>query len=508
MSLCDESRPLSRPRFHALSAALGLCALIAAAPPALAAETPPVAPPAPLSIDDARAIVEAVREAPELAAPPNLDATLAWLSSPDPQVAAQADTALTLVAQTLAAAEHGLVRAPSSVDREWALKTPYDAASDFTAARASGRVADWARALPRRNPAYLALVAARSRYAAMATAGGWAPLPAGPALKPGAADPRIPGLRARLAAEGFTVPAPPPAPTPPPVDVPKPDQKPGLPHAPAAPDPQTIYDPALATVVADFQAHHALSADGVLTAATVAALNVPVQDRLAALDANLERSRWLPDQLPPDRIEVDIAAAQATLFEGARAVLTMRAIVGDPKHHTPIFVSKVTGIVFNPPWVVPTSIANAEIYPKARRDPGYFARNDFSIIGGQIVQAPGPKASLGYVKIDLVSPFGVYLHDTPARSLFNRDRRALSHGCMRLQKPRELAAALMAPRGWTLDTVNDAIAAGATTRVTPPVQTPVYVVYRTAEAAAAGPATFRPDVYGWDAKLTEAIGRR
>jgi len=301
---------------------------------------------------------------------------------------------------------------------------------------------------------------------------------AGPKVALGAADPRIAVLRARLAAEDYATP----------------ESK--------AP---TVLDASLAQALTDYQSHHALPANGLLDAATQAELDAPAAARLATIDINLERERWLPAALPANRIEVDIAAQVLTVFQDGRPGLTMRAIVGNPKHHTPSFATHTTAVIFNPPWVVPSSIASAELYPKERRSPGYFARNGFHIVGGQLIQAPGPKAALGYVKFDLVSPFGVYLHDTPSRGLFKRDRRALSHGCMRLELPRDLAAFLLGKQGWSRADVDAAIAAGATRRVALTTQTPVFVVYRTASADNAGVLTVHPDVYGWDAKLAAAL---
>jgi murein L,D-transpeptidase YcbB/YkuD len=124
------------------------------------------------------------------------------------------------------------------------------------------------------------------------------------------------------------------------------------------------------------------------------------------------------------------------------------------------------------------------------------------------VQHAGPKASLGFVKFDMPDPYSVYLHDTPARGLFDRDERARSHGCVRLQKPRELAAAILAPQGYTLDTVNAAIAARTTKRIIPTADYTVYILYRTAEATPDGEASFHPDVYGWDSRTVEAINHK
>jgi murein L,D-transpeptidase YcbB/YkuD len=186
----------------------------------------------------------------------------------------------------------------------------------------------------------------------------------------------------------------------------------------------------------------------------------------------------------------------------------MRAVVGDPKHHTPSLASEVVSIVFNPPWVVPSSIAAKELFPKEARNHGYFARNGFRVVGGQLVQHPGPKAALGYLKFEIPTPFDVYLHDTPSRSLFKNDARWLSHGCVRLEDPRGLATVLLTPQGWSRDDVDTTIANRATKRFPLDVHMPVFIVYRTAAADAAGAVTFRPDVYGWDAQLADALAGR
>jgi murein L,D-transpeptidase YcbB/YkuD len=338
---------------------------------------------------------------------------------------------------------------------------------------------------------YANLVAARVRYAAIIAAGGWPTVPTGKALKLAADDPRTPIVRERLNIEGYAAG---PAPTPPPAGAP-----------PARPAP---YDVPLVAALRDFQAANGLKADGVLTAQTTAALNVAPEARLASIDANLERERWLPRDLPADRIEVDIGEPRATLIAAGAPALTMRAIVGQPTKRTPTFASQVVAVEFNPPWIVPPDIAARELYPKAKRSPGYFARNDFYVSGGQLIQRAGPKSSLGYVKFDVPDAFDVYLHDTPARSLFAKDKRWLSHGCMRLENPRDLAAALLAPQGWNRAAVDAAIAAGATRTVRLKTPMPVFVVYRTVVADAAGHTSFRPDVYGWDAKLSAALAAR
>jgi murein L,D-transpeptidase YcbB/YkuD len=213
----------------------------------------------------------------------------------------------------------------------------------------------------------------------------------------------------------------------------------------------------------------------------------------------------LPHALPADRIEVDIAGAEAVLFKANAPSLTMRVVVGDATHRTPMFASALEAVVFNPPWNVPRSIAEAEILPKAAKDPGYLARNAYVWVDGHLQQRPGPKSALGLVKFDLQNPFGVYLHDTPSRAAFQRRNRALSHGCMRLEMPQELAQRLLATQGWTPEAIDRAIDAKATLRTPLKTRTPLYVTYWTAVAGPAGQVDFRPDVYGWDRKLTSAL---
>jgi murein L,D-transpeptidase YcbB/YkuD len=379
----------------------------------------------------------------------------------------------------LAEQQHGLIADPRAVDTNFALRPPYDATAQFAAARVAGQVAAWVAELAPANATFRDLTAARARYAGIVALGGWSVIPPGKPPKMGATDRRLAALRQRLAAEGYDAPP----------------QK--------APD---RYDAPLQAALEAFQQAHALKPDGLLSAATLTELNVPATVRLAAIDANLERERWLPRQLPASRIEVDIGGPTATLFLNDAAALSMRAIVGKPSTKTPIFVSQVTSILFNPPWVVPSDIAAHELWPKERRSPGYFARNDYYVAtGGQVIQRAGPKSALGYLKFDMPDPFTVYLHDTPSRSLFKRDQRWLSHGCMRLEQPRELATALLAPQGWDRDAVDAAIAEGATHRVQLTVQPPVFVVYRTVTATPDGHASFRPDVYGWDAEVEAAL---
>lgn len=241
--------------------------------------------------------------------------------------------------------------------------------------------------------------------------------------------------------------------------------------------------------------------------ATRAALNVTASDRLAQIDANLERWRWMPRSPPPDRVEVDTGAQEATLYQGGAPVLRMRAIVGSPKHPTPMFASRVDAVVVNPPWNVPSSIATNELLPTEARRPGFLAGMGIRWVNGHLQQRPGPSNSLGLIKFDVTSPFGVYLHDTPAKGLFAQPVRAFSHGCMRLEQPRDLALALLAPQGLDAGAFDDAIAAGVTRRIDLQRRVPLYVVHWTVRAEPDGRLSFWPDIYGWDRKLAAALAR-
>lgn len=370
--------------------------------------------------------------------------------------------------------ETGQRLAPERVDRRWALApSARDLPAELAAARSQDRLAGWLESLPPRAPGYRSLVEARGRYAALAAAGGWPTLSDGPTLRLGDNGPRVAALRARLASEGFGAP-------------------------PATPD---LFDAGLAETLRTFQALHGAEADGVLGPATRAALNVTAAERLGQIDASLERWRWMRDA-PRDRIVVDTGRQEATLFRDGRPVLKMRAIVGSPRNPTPMFRAPINAVVFSPPWNVPSSIAANELLPAAARRPGLLESMGIRWVDGHLQQRPGPNNSLGLVKFDVDSPWGVYLHDTPGKGLFAQPVRAFSHGCMRLERPRELAAALL---GWSSGAVDAAIATGATRRLALRRPIALLVTHRTARVEADGRVAFRPDIYGWDRKLVAAL---
>jgi murein L,D-transpeptidase YcbB/YkuD len=231
-------------------------------------------------------------------------------------------------------------------------------------------------------------------------------------------------------------------------------------------------------------------------------------NRIRSIEVNLERQRWLPRTLPADRVWVNVADERLVLYRYDQPVFTTRVVVGEDveKNQSPEFHAVIDASFYNPPWVIPADIASAEILPKLDQDPDYLTKNKMVLLAnGEVEQLPGPEAGLGYIMFDMPNRFDVYLHDTPDRYIFNRDNRRISHGCIRVQNPRELAALLMQE---PIDAINDGIAEGATTRHNLPEPVPVFVVYQTAFVDAKGTLQFRPDFYKRDADIWQQLQKR
>jgi murein L,D-transpeptidase YcbB/YkuD len=414
-------------------------------------------------------------------ASPGLDALL-QSRNPDDRRSGQAQ----LIAAVLryAQAVHSGRLGPDDFKYEWGLRPQaYDPEPDFSAALTEDRLGPWLDSLPPPYTGYETLRTALANYRAIAARGGWRALPEGTELKPGANDPLVADLRTRLSVED-----------------------PGVTDTGSA-----TYDPGLSQALMRAQKRYGLDPTGALDKATLTALNVPVGQRVEQIIANMERWRWLPQQLPADRIQVNIAAAVLTLFHNDSPVLSMRAVTGRPDDQTPMLQSQISSIVLNPPWNVPSDIASKELWPKEHAHPGYFAHNDFIVIptadgGSRLQQKAGPKAALGHVKFDFPSKYGVYLHDTPTHGTFSSFSRMVSHGCVRLEKPVVLADAVMqGDAKWTPETIDDTIAGGDTVRAPLPKPISVFLLYWTAFASADGTASFRADPYDWDRALMQRI---
>ena len=231
-------------------------------------------------------------------------------------------------------------------------------------------------------------------------------------------------------------------------------------------------------------------------------------EALRAIAVALERQRWLPRSPPADRVVVNVADQKLYFYRAGRPVFSARVVVGEDvrNHQTPEFRADINASFFDPPWVIPQDIVTAEILPKISRDPTYLAKNHMILLdGGEAEQLPGPNAGLGLIMFDMPNRFDVFLHDTPDRHIFNYTNRRLSHGCIRVQNPRALAALLLRQPQATID---QGIAAGSTTRHDLAKPVPVFVVYQTAFVDVGERLQLRPDFYQRDAEIWHGLEGR
>lgn len=402
----------------------------------------------------------------------------------------------TAEAEILPADDEGLVRTALDYARaihigrldtadfqeDWALRpAAWDPLPGFAKAVAENRLSQWFANLTPPYEGYDNLRKGLARYRRIEAAGGWGALPAGPDLSLGSSGPRVAALRARLAVEDEEV--------------------------SGAGD---KFDAALKEAVVRAQRRYGLRPTGTVSTGTLAALNVPVSSRIRQIMANMERWRWMPKTMPVDRIQVNIAAAQVAVFEGDRPVMSMRGVTGKPGGgETPMLQSSIHSVVLNPPWNVPAGIAARELFPKGS---AYLKANGFRVIGTgasrRLQQAPSHSA-LGKFKFDFDNPFAVYLHDTPTKGTFSRYDRLASHGCIRLERPDDLARLLLEGSAeWTPEAIDAALAEGETVRARLPSNVAVYLLYWTAYASGNGTMNFRGDPYGWDKTLATKIEKR
>lgn len=352
---------------------------------------------------------------------------------------------------------------------------------------------------------YWRLVAAVPAQRKIAAQGSWPVLPEGPSLHPGQRDPRVSTLRYQLYQLG------------------------DYPHLPAKTS--DLYDTDLVKAVRRFQERHGLGTDGVLGKKTVEALNVPPRDRLLQMLANIERRRWLPRTWGERYLVVNTADFALTAYEHGTSVLKMRVIVGGSATSTPVFSEVMRYVELNPYWNVPKSIATEELLPKIRRDPSYLERHHYELLvnvddkivrldpgsidweqvrqgnfPGRLRQVPGPWNALGRIKFVLPNRFNVYLHDTPERHLFQRPHRALSHGCIRLEKPLDLALfVLQDDPKWTRESLEKLISTGKHHMISLRKPCTVHLLYITAWVSEDGTVHFRQDIYERDKLLVAAL---
>ena len=350
---------------------------------------------------------------------------------------------------------------------------------------------------------YLQLKAAAERYQNHIKRGGWQKTPATPALRVGDEHINISAIRDRLSFDDASI-----------------NQ--------TRPSKRNYYDKELEQVIKQFQRRHSLNADGIIGPATLRAMNVSAIERLQQININLERLRWLPNDLGDRYIMVNLANYRLTAIEDDQVKLDMRVIVGKTKRSTPSFSSQMTHIVLNPKWYVPNKLARKDLLPRQQASPGYFERYHFRVFNYEdgnkteinpnsvdwqtltenhfpysLVQDPGKKNALGQLKFILPNPWKIYLHDTPSKSLFKQSRRNFSSGCIRVEDPFALAGFSLS-RNNMQQPLLDLISSNEnhSTKLEQPLS--VYAIYATVWLNG-NEVMFSPDSYQRDQKMAKYL---
>jgi len=266
------------------------------------------------------------------------------------------------------------------------------------------------------------------------------------------------------------------------------------------------YDEQLEIAVKAFQARYGMTPDGVMGEGFFREINTPLKDNIRKLIVNMERTRWLPMDLASHFIVINIPFFTLTVYDQDTISFNMNVVVGKDLHQTVIFNGDIKYIVFSPYWNVPVSIMKKEILPAIAKNPGYLKRNNMEWNGNTIRQKPGPKNSLGLVKFLFPNSYNIYLHDSPAKSLFSSPTRAFSHGCIRLAEPKKLAVYLLKQDpSWNEDKIQAAMTAGKEKYVTLKKPVPVLIGYMTAWVDKNGKLNFRKDIYNRDQRLEDLL---
>jgi len=377
---------------------------------------------------------------------------------------------------------------PRKVDPDWAIKPrSRDLARVLEEALTQDQVAEALRALAPQAKGYVQLREMLRKYRKVEQEGGW-PIVASSA--PGKT------LRVRLEASG---------------DLSAGDKS------------QSV-----AEAVRRFQKRHGLSETGTVNAATLAALNVPVSERIRQIELNLERWRWMPNDLGSRYILVNIPSYKMQVFEEGKPVIESKVVVGKQERQTPSFTANMAYLVLSPKWYVPRSIAVKDKLPQLKRNSQALARQGIRVYNSagqqinpgsvnwsavsasnfnyQLRQDAGPRNALGGIKFMFPNPYSIYLHDTPSRELFSRNQRTYSSGCIRISNPVELAEYLLKhdPK-WNKDTIKTASTSGKQRVVNLPQKVPVYLLYWTAWVDADGLLHFRDDIYQRDKPMMRAL---
>ncbi|HLT12905.1 MAG TPA: L,D-transpeptidase family protein [Marinobacter sp.] len=437
-------------------------------------------------------------------------------SSDDSEPELQADIDLVFSDAFLILASHlleGKVN-PKTIHAEWtANRREREVHTILTEALDSGSVYQTLQSLRPPSAAYQRLVSYRRQLSAL-LGRPWPLNEPGTTIRPGDADPRLPAIREQLVLLG---------------DLPVADND-TLQETGDDPTDQ-LYAGNLIQAVPAFQARHGLEPDGIIGRKTLAALNLMPIERIRQIDANLERWRWLPASLGDTYVLVNIAGFEMIMVENGNEVLRQRVIVGGPFRQTPVFSDRIRYLVFNPTWTVPRTLMIEDQLPLIQSDPDYLERLNFKVYQGwgadrveidptevdwaalsadnfpyQLVQQPGRSNALGQVKFMFPNPYEVYLHDTPGQYLFNRMERTLSSGCIRIERPFELAERLLEGNSdWDRSRIEQAMASGEPANAVLESPVPVHLQYWTVWVDNAGRLQIRNDIYGRDRRLIDAL---
>ena len=387
-------------------------------------------------------------------------------------------------------------------DPAWKIKPErYNPLEHLETALEQNRVAASVSELASDEPQYHALKKTLAEYREQAKRGGWPRLPESLRLKPGQRSPHVVLLAKRLAASGD--------------------------YTARIRGEAGEYGPQLQEAVRRFQRRHGLADNGIVNTAVIAALNVPIEERMREIALNMERWRWLPRDLGDRYILVNIPEYRLEVWEHDRVPLTMRVVVGKADTPTPIFSDTMTHVVFSPYWNVPPDIAQGETLPAVLQDPEFLARQNMEVLDkdGRVLdlnevdlsdptayrfrQRPGGGNALGYVKFMFPNQYNVYLHDTPTDSLFARASRSFSHGCVRVEQPEALARYVLSDQPeWTPERIREAMHAGEERHVKLTRPVPVYLGYWTARVSADGLVQFRDDIYDIDGRQSTTLAER
>ena len=327
------------------------------------------------------------------------------------------------------------------------------------------------------NPRYKALKDHLVKYYNIAKQGGWPQVTTSKkSLKRGVSDPAIPLIKRRLQLTG---------------------------HMPGT-DTSQVFSDTLEMAVRNFQTGMGYTPDGVINATLIKDMNVTATSRLQQILLNMERMRWMPQEPSGQLIVVNIPEFKLHVYEGKNQAFEMNVVVGKEGHNTMMFSGDLNQVVFSPYWNVPPSIVRNEILPELASNPGYLESQNMEQVGEEdglpkIRQRPGGKNSLGRVKFLFPNSFNIYFHDTPAKSLFEKDKRAYSHGCIRLAEPEKMANYLLRNHPeWTPEKISEAMNSGNERYVKLKKAVPVIITYYTAWVDNNGQLHFRDDVYDHD----------